>query len=121
MTGSITAPAPASITAPVSVGGSITVPANVPRSNMFSGYTATPLMPASMYQLGSGPGPSPLAAAVAPFASGTTTMAGTTYHGAPYYGTTHIGSSYSGGYTMGAPISSSSAAPVTYSSAAPVS
>merc|ERR1719502_1153636 len=38
-----------SISASVSVPGSISAPMSLPTSNMFSGYTSTPFMPASYY------------------------------------------------------------------------
>merc|ERR1719263_2626590 len=38
-----------SISASVSVPGSISAPMTLPASNMFSGYTSTPFMPASYY------------------------------------------------------------------------
>merc|ERR1719231_2040696 len=46
--------APASISAPVATSvsvpsGSISAPMSLPTSNMFSGYTATPFMPAPYY------------------------------------------------------------------------
>merc|ERR1719253_1383125 len=76
-------------------GGSMSAPVNVPISNTFSGYTATPLMPSSYYQLGQGP--SPLVQAISPYA----------YQGAQTY-------------SSAAPVSYSSAAPVSYSTSAPV-
>merc|ERR1719399_1017490 len=48
----VSAPAPVmggSISASVSVPGSISAPMTLPTSNMFSGYTSTPFMPASYY------------------------------------------------------------------------
>merc|ERR1719253_1756493 len=76
-------------------GGSMSAPVNVPISNTFSGYTATPLMPSSYYQLGQGP--SPLVQAISPYA----------YQGAQTY-------------SSAAPVSYSTAAPVSYSTSAPV-
>merc|ERR1719230_1833640 len=64
-----------SIAASVSVPGSISAPMSLPTSNMFSGYTSTPFMPAPYYNpstfgapttaFGSGmPLPTPLASSV---------------------------------------------------------
>ena len=84
-------------------GGSMSAPVNVPISNTFSGYTATPLMPSSYYQLGQGP--SPLVQAISPYA----------YQGASTYSSAAPVS-----YSTAAPVSYSSAAPVSYSTSAPV-
>jgi hypothetical protein len=132
VTGSISAPVGGSISA------SVTAPVSLPASNMFSGYTATPFLPAAGYNpatfggpvatMSGVPLPTPLASSVASLPMSTGYGYGTTYGAATYAPTTYGAATYAprttyAGASYGAPTYSSSYGTTygatTYATAAP--
>merc|ERR1719213_423587 len=123
MGGSITASVPGSIAAPAS----ISAPMSLPATNMFSGYTSTPFMPAPYYNPSTFGAPTtaftgmPLAAPMASTVSSLPiggsypgTFGGVTSIPRATYGPSSYGTTYGSGTTYGAPTTYSSyGAPTT--------
>merc|ERR550537_102480 len=126
---SISAPVAGSVSVPT---GSISAPMTLPTSNMFSGYTSTPFMPASYYNpstfgaptttMGGMSLPTPMASSVSSLPLGTygagsfgamTSIPRATY--APTsYGTTYGGYGASYGSTYASPTTTYAAPTTTY-------